>query len=149
MAANTDDGSAGGGPQHEPGPEEDGLNDQYVDLAQLVGRRLAEVANDLVEAVRTRPAAAAVIIGSGLGAAIGLSLARRPRSAADTLTETIGRRAPSQKNLSAAGRMGGKQLRRAASLGELIALAAKLFENPIVRGFVIQAVTKQVTRRLK
>lgn len=148
MATNIDDGAAGGGLQDEPGPE-GGLNDQYVDLAQLVARRLAEVAGDLVEAVRSHPTATAAIIAGSIGGALGLSLARRPRSPAEKLAETIGRRAPSQKNLSVVGRRGGKQLGRAAGFGELIPLGVKLFENPIVRGFVVRTVAKQVTRRLK
>ena len=149
MATNTDDGPAGGGLRDEPGPEDSGLSDQYVDLPQLVARRVAAAAGDLVAAACAHPLAAAGIVAGGVGVMIGLSVARRPPSPAMKLGDAMERRAPTQKGLADVGRKSGKRLRRAASYGELIPLAVKLFENPIVRGFVVRTVTKQVARRLK
>jgi len=148
MAANMDDGSAGG-MHHEPRPEDGGLSDEYVDLQQLVAGRLADAIRGLSAAVQNRPTVAAAIVAGGVAAAIGLSLARRPRTPAEKMAHAVGRRATPPGDLGDVGRKGGRGLRKAARYGELIPLAVKLLENPIVRGLVVRAVTRQLTRRLK
>src|SRR6266536_3387513 len=99
MATNTDDGPAGGGLRDEPGPEDSGLSDQYVDLPQLVARRVAAAAGDLVEAACAHPMAAAGIVAGGVGVVIGLSVARRPRTPAEKMAKVIERRATPPRNL--------------------------------------------------
>jgi hypothetical protein len=122
-----------------------GLSDQYEDLPQLVTRRLTDLANGLVDAVRAQPVVAAATIAAGLGVLIGVGLARRSgarpeqvREALDEGLETVTRRVRR-------GKRGGRML----DYGELVPLAMKLVENPIVRAFVLRKVAQMLAKRMK
>jgi hypothetical protein len=104
--------------------------------------RAAEVANQLAELVRAKPAAASAVIAGAVGGAIGVALAmRRSRKG-----KALGGHAA---GVAERARKGGRPFGRAAEYGELIPLALKLLENPIVRGLIVQAVTRSLSKRFR
>jgi hypothetical protein len=125
-----------------------GLSDDYVDIPTLVVRRLSDAANGMVQAIRSQPLAAAAIIAAGVGVAVGLWIANRPRSRREVLRDAVADRASRVgERAGGIGKGGGSRLGRAADYGQLVPLALKLLENPVVRGIVIQAITRRLTRR--
>lgn len=130
-----------------PSPsDEGGPSDQYEDLPGLVRGRLTVLATALVEGVRAQPIVAAAIIAAGAGVLIGLSLARRGKSRPEQVRATVfDELAQTGKRARKAGRRRGRVL----DYGELLPLAMKLFENPIVRGYVLRSATKLIAKRFK
>jgi hypothetical protein len=126
--------------------DDSGLSDQYEDLPGLVLGRLTDAANALLRAVQAQPVVAAAIIAAGAGVLIGVSLARRGGSRAGQVRETVLEEvAESGKRARKAGRRGGQLL----DYGELLPLAMRLFENPIVRGYVLRTATRMIAKRFK
>lgn len=109
------------------------MHDSSVDSStlQLIGDQLEELIVTLFEEIRERPGVAAAILAGVVGAMLGGMLATR-----------AGRR-----NNSAPARVA----RRARGLGEaadLLGLSIRLMQNPIVRGLVVAALTRQLRRRV-
>jgi hypothetical protein len=115
--------------------------DESIDASQSVTGRAAEAANQLTELLRAQPAGSAIVAGA-LGGAIGLWLASRRSSQGGALEAQA-------EDVAAGAREGSKRLGKAAQYGELIPLAMKLLENPVVRGLIIQAVTRSLSKRFK
>jgi hypothetical protein len=99
---------------------------------QLILDQLEELVVTLIEEIRERPAVALALLAGVAGAVVGSVLAARG-----------GRRrvAPPARVARTAGGFG------AAS--ELMGLGVRLMQNPIVRGFVLAAVQKQLRRRMR
>jgi hypothetical protein len=120
----------------------DGPTDESMDASQSVTGRAAEAANQLTELLRAQPAAASAIVASAIGGAIGVWLAsRRPSTGGALGGQAAGVVERAQK--------GGKRLGKAAEYGQLIPLAMKLLENPVVRGLIIQAITRSLSKRFR
>jgi hypothetical protein len=149
VSTNTNGGSSGGGAEDGTRPEDSDLSEQYVDLAQLANQRLNDLANGLVAAVRAQPMAAAAVIAGGVGVGIGLAMAGRGRPRQEALGEALAGQAETVEKQARRARQGGKRLGRAGDYGDLIPLAMRLLENPVVRGLIIQAVTRSVSKRFR
>ena len=149
MVADTNGGPGPGGAEAGARPDESGLNDQYVDLVQLAANRASQLADALVAGIQARPLVAAAVIAGGVGALVGLSLARRSRSPQAKLGKALKDQARVAEKQAEAARKGGQRLRKVTDYGELVPLAMKLLENPIVRAFIVQTVTKRLVRRFK
>lgn len=130
--------------------DDDGLSDQYTDLPTLAMQRAVGAANGLVAFVQAQPVLAAAVIASLIGAVIGVSLARRPRpSRRERLVESIEKRVESA---SEGARRAGKRSQRTATAfdyGELVGLAMRLLENPLVRAYAIRLATRNLAKRFK
>jgi hypothetical protein len=148
VSTNSNGGSSRG-PEDSTRPEDSGLSEQYVDLAQLATQRLNELANGLVAAVRAQPIAAAAVIAGGVGVGIGLAMAGRGRSRQQALGDALADEAETVEKQAKGARKGGKRLGKAGDYGDLIPLAMRLLENPVVRGLIIQAVTRSVSKRFR
>lgn len=126
--------------------DDGGQSDQYEDLPGLVLGRLSGLANALVEGVRAQPIVAAAIIAAGVGVLIGVGLARRHEDRADEAREAVVEEVTrAGKRARKAGERGG----RLVDYGELLPLAMKLWENPVVRGYVLRTATQMVAKRFK
>ena len=146
MTASSNDAPTPGWGADLPRPEDMGMSDQYEDLPQLVTRRLTDLANGLVDAVRARPVVAAAIIAAGVGVLVGVALARRSSSRTEQVRATLDE---GLETVTRRARRGGKRAGRAMDYGELVPLAMKLLQNPIVRGYALGAVARVVARRMK
>ena len=120
----------------------DAPTDESMDASQSVIGRAAEAANQLTELLRAQPAAASAVVASAIGGAIGLWLASRRSSKGGALG------GPAAGVVEQAQK-GGKRLGKAGEYGQLIPLAMKLLENPVVRGLIIQAITKNLSKRFR
>ena len=99
---------------------------------QLILDQLEELVVTLIEEIRERPAVALALLAAVAGAVVGSALATRG-----------GRRriTPPARVARTASGLG--------SAGELMGLGVRLMQNPIVRGFVLAAVQKQLRRRVR
>ena len=109
------------------------MQDSNVDSSPLqqIGDQLEELIVTLFEEIRERPGVAAAILAGIVGAIIGGALAAR-----------AGRRKASPP---------ARVARRARDVGDaadLLGLSFRLMQNPIVRGMVVAAVTRQLRRRV-
>jgi hypothetical protein len=129
--------------------DESDLSDQYVDVTQLAARRLAEVADQLVGFINKQPMAAAAIMAGGVGVAAGLWVAGRSRSNSELLGKALEEQAEQVEQVAKQARKGGRRLGKAGDYGDLLPLAMKLLENPIVRGLIIRAVTRSLSKRFR
>lgn len=96
---------------------------------QLVLDQLEELAVTVIEEIRERPGVALAICAGITGAVVGSVFAarlRRPRRPAARVAH---------------------QARRAGDMAELVGLSMRLMRNPIVRGLVVAAITRQLKRR--
>ena len=129
-----------------PRPEDSGLSDEYEDMPQLVTRRLSDLANALVSGVQAQPIVAAAVIAAGVGVLIGVSFARRSRSQGDRARSAVAEELQTAaRRATRAGRKSG----RALDYGELVPLAMKLWENPVVRGYALRTATRMLAKRFK
>ena len=120
-------------------PDDSGLSDDYVDLPSLAARRLYDGVNCLV---------AAAIIAAGIGVSFGIWMANRPRPRREVLRDAVvDRTSRARQQVGRVGKGGGKGLVRVGAYGELLPLALKLLENPVIRGLIIQSITRRLTRR--
>ena len=149
MATNPDRGSEPNGLNESRPSDESDQTDQYLDLSQLAMRRLAEMADELVGLINKQPMAAAAIMAGGVGVAAGLWLAGRSRSKGDQLGRALEEQAGQVEQEAKQARKGGKRLGRVGDYGELLPLVMKLLENPIVRGLIVRAVSKSVSKRFR
>ena len=145
MTASSNQGANPSRAGEYPRPEELGLSDQYEDLPQLVTRRLTDLANGLVEAVRAQPVVAAAIIASGIGVLVGVSLARRSNSRTERVRETLDEGLESVTRRVRRGKRSGRVL----DYGSLLPLAMRLLENPLVRAYALRTAARMISRRLK
>ena len=99
---------------------------------QLILDQLEELVVTLIEEIRERPAVALALLAAVAGAVVGSALAARG-----------GRRpiTPPARVARTASGLG--------SAGELMGLGVRLMQNPIVRGFVLAAVQRQLRRRVR
>lgn len=125
-----------------PTPSNGASGDDHDDLLQALTESIGEVAAGLASTIRANPALATALIAIGIGALIGVSFARRPRSRRERLMEEL------EEQVSRVRRP-GKRLSAAADYGGLLPMALKLLENPVVRGFLIRTVTKSFARRFR
>lgn len=141
--------------------DSEGEQGAFRDLAQTITDVLEEAVVTLIEAVRERPAVAAALVAGVIGTALGLALARtrRPKPSTrrathrlqDLLSDLAGgvvastlaggsllNRGSVRAATRAAPRPRGtlKDLTRVRSASELVPLAAKLLQNPLVRGYL-------------
>jgi predicted short-subunit dehydrogenase-like oxidoreductase (DUF2520 family) len=96
---------------------------------QLIIDQVEELIVTIIEEIRERPGVAAAILAAVVGVIIGSLLASgvgRKRSAPEKVVH---------------------KARGVAEASDLAALAVKLVQNPIVRGFVAAAIQKQLKRR--
>jgi hypothetical protein len=118
-------------------------DDAYEDLFEVLIDRAGALANEAASALRANPMLTTALVAAGIGALVGLSLARRRRSHRQALLDALE---------AQAGRVrhgGGKRASAIGDVGELLPLALKLIENPIVRGFVVRAVTRGFASRFR
>jgi hypothetical protein len=92
--------------------------------------QLEELVATLIEEVRERPAVAVAIGAAILGAIVGSRLAGRRRRSMAPAKEAMGK------------------ARRVGDMAELVGLAMRLMQNPIVRGLIMAAIARQMRRRL-
>jgi hypothetical protein len=98
---------------------------------QLILDQLEELVVTLIEEIRERPAVAAAILAGVVGALVGSMLALNGRRRGKRPSARL---AKSTKGLT--------------ETAELVGLGVRLLQNPIVRGFLIAAVERQVKGRL-
>ena len=98
---------------------------------ELVIDQIEELVVTLIEEIRERPAVAAAILAAVVGALIGGMLA-----------SGVGRPKPVQQRVA-------KRVSRMGDMADLMGLAMKLLENPIVRSYVVAAVSGQLRKRMK
>jgi hypothetical protein len=147
MAANLDGGFASG---EAPRWEDSGLSDEYTDLPTLAIQRLTGLATGLVEFVRAQPIVAAAVLAALLGAVVGVGLARRPRpSARERLVEAVEERVEEATRSARRAASRGARAGGAVQVGELVGLAMRLLENPLVRGYLLQIAARKVAQRFK
>ena len=149
MATNPDGGSEPGGSSETRPDDASGLSDQYVDLSQMAASRLGEVADQFVGFLNRQPLAAAAMVAGGLGVVAGLWLAGRSRSQSELLGKALEEQAEEVEKEAKQARKGGKRLGKAGDYGDLLPLVMRLLENPIVRGLIIRAVTRSVSKRFR
>jgi hypothetical protein len=148
VTANPSERSESSGMSGAPMPDDSGLSDDYVDLPSLAARRLSDGVNCLIEAIRSQPLVAAAIIAAGIGVSVGIWMANRPRSRREALRDAVAdRTSRARQQAGRVGKGGGKGLGRVGAYGELLPLALKLLENPVVRALIIQSITRRLTRR--
>jgi hypothetical protein len=146
VAANADEGLGSERPGEAPRFEESELTDQYTDLTQLVTNRIAATGAELLDLVREQPLIPGVALAAGLGALLGLWAARRPRSRAERLQDAVVDQA---ETIVTKGRDTGRRVKSFADYGELVRLAMRLLENPLIRAYLLQQLTKRVAKQLK
>jgi hypothetical protein len=100
---------------------------------QLILDQLEELVVTLIEEIRERPAVALAVLAAVIGAVVGSALAARGG----------GRRRVAAPARVARGASGVGQA------SELMGLGVRLMQNPIVRGFVLAAVQKQIRQRMR
>jgi hypothetical protein len=127
-------------------PEDDGLADPYVDLIGLARQRAAAIGAQLTQRPALLAVGAAVLVGGLLGYAIAGRRRRRPAAAIEAPLRESGRSA--QRAGRRAARLIGRRTGRLAYYGELASLGLKLWENPLVRAFILQALVRRAARRL-
>jgi hypothetical protein len=98
-------------------------------VTELIVDQLEELIVTLIEEVRERPGVAVAILAAVLGGVIGAILAARSRRKRALPTAKVARSA-----------------RGMAETGELLGLAMKLLQNPIVRGYLIAMVRRRFAK---
>jgi hypothetical protein len=150
VVANVNEGSGAGTADEGPRFDDNGQADQYTDLTQLVTERFTSLAGGLVESIRSHPLIAAAAVAASVGALFGIWMARRrPRSRTERLQEALAPQVEVVEKGARQARKAGERVRKAANYSELVPLALKLLENPIVRAYLVQALTKRVAKQLK
>lgn len=142
------------------------------DLMQSLVDGVEDVLLTLVEEIRERPGVAAALFAGFVGALVGLALAarvarreppprRRVAHVAEALFETLdlgrrGRRVGGEVKASsrrvkqqADKRTGGLFSRSldVRGVADLVPLAMRLLENPIVRAYAVRAISRQLRKR--
>jgi hypothetical protein len=128
-------------------PEDDGLTDPYVDLIGLARQRAASVGGQLRQHPALLALGGAVLVGGLLGYAVaGRRRRQTPVEALEAPLRQTGRsaRRAGREAARLVGRTG-----RLAYYGELASLGLKLWENPLIRAFILQTLVRRVTRRLR
>ena len=97
---------------------------------QLVIDQIEELVVTIIEEIRERPGVAAAILAGLLGAIIGSMLAAG-----------VGRRRPSPPERVI------RKARGVTDVADLAALAFRLLQNPVVRGFVLSMLERQLKKR--
>jgi hypothetical protein len=98
---------------------------------QLILDQLEELVVTLVEEIRERPGVALAVFAGVAGAAVGSALAARAQRRRASVPARVARRA---RDIGAAS--------------DMLGLAFRLMQNPIVRGLTLAAVQKQLRRRM-
>src|SRR5436305_1642374 len=98
-------------------------------VMELLFDQLEELLVTIVEEVRERPGVALAIVAAVVGAVVGSILAARGRKSS-----------PPMKQVA-------KRARSLTDTGQLMGLATKLLQNPIVRGYLMNALQKQLRSR--
>jgi len=101
-------------------------------IMELVFDQLEELLVTIIDEVRERPGVAVAILAALGGAIVGSTLANRSN----------------RKRTAAAAELVEKQSRGVGHTGNLLGLAMRLLQNPIVRGFVLSMVVRQIRRRV-
>jgi len=101
-------------------------------VMDLIVDQLEELVVTLVEEIRQRPGVAAAILAAVVGAFIGAMFARSKGSSSRT-------RSPASRVAHTA--------RDASEAVELAALAFKLIQNPMVRGYIGSMIERQFKKR--
>ena len=114
--------------------------DQYEDLFQITAERLIDLVADLTEAIAARPKLSAAIFAAAVGAMVGFALAGRPRRRRRTMFEALRQRSDRAKKGTVAP---------AADYAQLVQAGLKLLENPLVRAFILRAVTRRLTKTFR
>lgn len=99
-------------------------------MLQLVLDQVEELVVTVIEEIRARPGVALAICAGIAGTVVGSVFAarlRRPRRPAARVAH---------------------QARRAGDMAELVGLTMRLLQNPIVRGLIVAAITRQLKRQL-
>ncbi|MDQ6675581.1 MAG: hypothetical protein M3069_33435 [Chloroflexota bacterium] len=99
-------------------------------VMELIVDQLEELIVTIVEDIRQRPGVAAAILAAVVGVIVG-----------SVLAATLGRKRP-----SAPARV-VRKARGATEAADLAGLGLKLLQNPLVRGFVLSAVQRQMKKR--
>ena len=99
---------------------------------QLILDQLEELVVTLIEEIRERPAVALAVLAAVIGAVIGSALAARGGRHRVAAPASVAR--------------GASGLGQAS---DLMGLGVRLMQNPIVRGFVLAAVQKQIRQRMR
>src|SRR5712691_617340 len=128
MATNTE-GAPMRGDTGEASWLDDGMDDQYMGLLDLTTARLAGLGG----AVRSRPKLIAGLGAAAVGALVGLWLSGRGRKRRTTDGERRVQDRTKSKGAPAGSGRKGKAVPFEA-YAELVPLALKLAENPLVRG---------------
>jgi len=103
---------------------------------QLILDQLEELVVTLIEEIRERPAVALAVLAAAAGAVVGSALAARgPRRRVAARVAAPARVARGASSVGAAG--------------ELMGLSVRLIQNPIVRGFILGTLQKQLRRRMR
>ncbi len=148
MVANTNGGSGGVG--GTPDWDDNGLTDKYEDLPGMLLGRVTGLGGGLLDFVQKQPIVAAAIIAGLIGAIVGVGLARRrPRSRREVIADAIEERVEAVGKGARKAGSKAKGAGRALDYGELVPLAMKLFENPIVRAFLLRAVAQRMAKKFK
>jgi len=102
---------------------------------ELAIDQLEELVVTLIEEIRERPAVAAAILAGVVGAVIGGMLAAgigRPKPIKDRVVKRV-----------------NKRVNRMGDMADLAGLGMKLLENPIVRSYLLAAVSGQLRKRMR
>ena len=97
---------------------------------QLIVDQIEELIVTIIEEIRERPAVAAAILAGLVGAIVGGMLAA----------------GPGRRHASPPARV-AKSARGMAEAADVAGLVVKLLQNPIVRGYIVSAVTGQLKKR--
>jgi hypothetical protein len=134
---NSDFGDGAGGPGEE-----------CLSIGKLALERLGEASSGALALVRERPALVACVAAGVVGFVVSYKLLKRRRSRFESVAETVVEEAAEAgKRAKKSAVRAGKAAGRATDYAEVVRLGMKLMENPVVRGVVVTALSKQLAKR--
>jgi hypothetical protein len=143
VAIDPESGSGNSSPTPAWQPADDGLSDPYVDLLDLVLHRFEQAVAFAMARPGLLAAVGAALVGALAGFLIGGRRRRRtPVAVVATPLRAAGRSA--RRASGPAARLGGRRNDRLAYYSDLANLAYRMWENPIIRALVVQAVVRRI-----
>ena len=123
-------------------PADSTAGSQVQDLLQLGLDRAASAASAVLELLKERPLVVGIVAAGSIGGLLGVLLAGRRRSTlarvADTAEASV---APAAEAVRKVAKQQGLAYK------ELVSIAWKLAQNPLVRAFVVKTVVQRVSKR--